>query len=95
MYWLYLLNLYYSKTIPTFTTQKLSMTYTDLTVKMHGKVSVWPKSQIVIPKEVRDLLDIKPGDDLMIISKWDMAIGMIKSDDVQKFLQYVHAEIKQ
>lgn len=70
------------------------MTCFDLTVKMHGKVSVWPKSQIVIPKEVRELLDIKPGDDLMIISKWNMAIGMIKSDDVPKFLQYIHAEMK-
>jgi AbrB family looped-hinge helix DNA binding protein len=71
------------------------MTCTDLTVKMHGKVSVWPKSQVVIPKDVRDLLNIKPGDDLMIISKWDMAIGMIKSDDVQKFLEYVKAEMKE
>lgn len=70
------------------------MTCTDLTVKMHGKVSVWPKSQVVIPKDVRELLDIKPGDDLMIISKWDMAIGLIKSDDIQKFLAYIHAEMK-
>lgn len=60
---------------------------------MHGKVSVWPKSQIVIPKDVRDLLNIKPGDDLMFITKGDIAIGMIKSDDVQKFLQYIHAEL--
>jgi len=71
------------------------MTCSDLTVKMHGKVSVWPKSQIVIPKDVRELLDIKPGDDLMIISKWDIAIGMIKSDDVPKFLKYVHSELEQ
>lgn len=62
---------------------------------MHGKATVWPKSQIVIPKDVRELLDIKPGDDLMIISKWDMAIGMIKSDDVSKFLQYIHSEINE
>ncbi len=66
----------------------------DLTVKMHGKVSVWPKSQIVVPKNVRELLHIKPGDDLMVITKGDIAIGMIKSDDVQKFLQYVHAELE-
>ena len=70
------------------------MTCSDLTVKMHGKVTVWPKSQVVIPKDVRDLLDINPGDDLMIISKWDVAIGMIKSDDVPKFLQYIHSELK-
>jgi len=62
---------------------------------MHGKATVWPKSQIVIPKDVRELLNIKPGDDLMIISKWDMALGMIKSDDVSKFLQYIHSEINE
>ncbi len=70
------------------------MNCSDLTVKMHGKATVWPKSQIVIPKDVRELLNIKPGDDLMIISKGDMAIGMIKSDDVPKFLEYIHSEMK-
>jgi len=62
-------------------------------IKIHGKVTVWPKSQIVIPKEVRTLIGIKPGDDLMIVSKWDMAIAMVKSGDIQKFLQYMHSEI--
>ncbi len=70
------------------------MTCSDLKVKMHGKVTVWPKSQVVIPKHVRDLLNIIPGDDLMIISKGDIAIGMIKSDDVQKFLQYIKSELQ-
>jgi AbrB family looped-hinge helix DNA binding protein len=69
------------------------MKCSDLTVKMHGKVTVWPKSQVVIPKDVRELLHIAPGDDLMIISKWDVAIGMIKSDDVPQFLKYVNSEI--
>lgn len=64
-----------------------------LEMKIHGKVTVWPKSQIVIPKDVRTLIDIKPGDDLMIVSKWNMAIAMVKSDDVQKFLQYMNSEI--
>jgi len=72
----------------------MHMTHADLIVKMHGKVTVWPKSQVVIPKDVRDLLKIIPGDDLMIISKWDIAIGMIKSDDVQKFLLYINSEMK-
>lgn len=63
-------------------------------MKIHGKVTVWPKSQIVIPKDVRTLIGIKPGDDLMIVSKWNMAIAMVKSDDVQKFLQYMNSEIK-
>lgn len=63
-------------------------------MKIHGKVTVWPKSQIVIPKDVRTLIGINPGDDLMIVSKWNMAIAMVKSDDVQKFLQYMNSEIQ-
>lgn len=63
-------------------------------MKIHGKVTVWPKSQIVIPKDVRTIMDIKPGDDLMLITKWDKAIAMVKSDDVQKFLAYINSELK-
>lgn len=65
----------------------------SLEMKIHGKVTVWPKCQIVIPKDVRTLIGINPGDDLMVISKGGIAIGMIKSDDVQKFLQYVNTEL--
>lgn len=62
-------------------------------MKIYGKVTVWPKSQIVIPKEVRTLIGIHPGDDLIIVSKWEMAIAMVKSNDLPKFLQYIHTEM--
>jgi len=63
-------------------------------MKIHGKVTVWPKSQIVIPKDVRTLIGIKPGDDLIVVSKWDMAIAMVKANDLPKFLEYIHSEIE-
>jgi AbrB family looped-hinge helix DNA binding protein len=63
-------------------------------MKIHGKVTVWPKSQIVIPKDVRTLIGINPGDDLIIVSKWDMAIAMVKSNDLPKFLQYLNSELQ-
>ncbi len=65
-----------------------------LEMKIHGKVTIGPKSQIVIPKDVRTLIGINPGDDLIIVSKWDMAIAMVKSNDLPKFLQYMNSEIK-
>ena len=40
-----------------------------LEMKIHGKVTVGPNSQIVIPKDVRTLIGINPGDDLIIVSK--------------------------
>jgi hypothetical protein len=29
----------------------------------------------------------------MVVTKWDMAIGMVKSDDLPKFMQYMQTEI--
>ncbi|MDO4542413.1 MAG: AbrB/MazE/SpoVT family DNA-binding domain-containing protein [Bacillota bacterium] len=33
-----------------------------------GTVKVGPKGQIVIPKEIRDMFDIEPGNSLMILA---------------------------
>lgn len=33
-----------------------------------GPVKVGPKGQIVIPKEVRDIFSIKPGDSLLLLA---------------------------
>ena len=62
-------------------------------MRMFWSVKVGSKWQIVIPKDVRDLLRIDEGDTLMIVTKWDMAIGMVKSDDLSKFMEYMHDEI--
>ena len=39
---------------------------------MHGSVTVGTKGQIVIPKDVRDMLNIEEGDILMVNS-WDLS----------------------
>ena len=36
--------------------------------KYMGPVKVGPKGQIVIPKEVRDMFDINPGDTLVLLA---------------------------
>ena len=43
--------------------------------KFMGSVKVGPKGQIVIPKDVRDMFGIKPGDTLVLLA------------DIQKALQ--------
>lgn len=62
-------------------------------VKMYGSVTVGTKGQVVIPKEVREDLGINPGDTLVVVTKHGKAIGMVKADDMQAFMEYMQKEI--
>lgn len=62
-------------------------------VKMFGSVTVGTKGQVVIPKEVRELLGIESGDTLVVVTKHNKAIGMVKTDDMQAFMEYMQKEM--
>ena len=62
-------------------------------VKMFSTVTVGTKWQVVIPQEVRELLNIKPGDTLMVVTKYDKAVWMVKTDDVAEMMRYMEKEI--
>ena len=70
-------------------------TCTAVDMKIHGNVTIGPKWQIVIPKDVRTLIGVKPWDDMVMITKFGKAIWMIKSDDIQEFLNYMKSEMAQ
>ena len=48
--------------------------------KHAGIVRVGEKGQIVIPKGVRDLFDIKPGDTLLVLADEKQGIVITKDD---------------
>lgn len=62
--------------------------------KMYGSVVVGSKGQIVIPKDVREELGIETGDSLIVVVKHGKAIGMIKSDDLDEFMQFMQREME-
>lgn len=64
----------------------------DLGVKMHGSVTVGTKGQVVIPKDVRDMLGISEGDTLMTMTKYGKFVGFIKAEDMEELIALLKAE---
>lgn len=61
-------------------------------VKMHGSVTVGTKGQIVIPKDVRDMLGITEGDTLMSMTKHGKFVWFIKAEDMGDFIDLLKSE---
>ena len=64
----------------------------DCGVKMHGSVTVGTKWQIVIPKDVRDMLEITEGDTLMTMTKYGKFVWFIKAEDMEEFIALLKSE---
>jgi AbrB family looped-hinge helix DNA binding protein len=52
-----------------------------------GTVKVGEKGQIVIPKEARDLFNIKPGDTLLLLGDESQGIAIVKNDLFRQFAE--------
>lgn len=52
----------------------------DNTERFMSTIKVGPKGQIVIPKEVRDMFGIQPGDGLIIMADAERGIGLLQQD---------------
>ncbi len=62
-------------------------------VQIFGNVVVGAKGQIVIPNEVRKMLDLNPGDSMIVTVKHGKAIWLIKSTDLESFVEMMQVEI--
>ncbi|MDD5567685.1 MAG: AbrB/MazE/SpoVT family DNA-binding domain-containing protein [Candidatus Omnitrophica bacterium] len=64
--------------------------------KFYGKVPVGSKGQIVIPAEARKAMDIKPGDNVIIISgppHYDKIMSLVPENEFNKFLKFFEEHI--
>ena len=50
-----------------------------------GTVKVGEKGQIVIPKEAREIFNIKPGDSLLLLGDEAQGIAIVKNDIFRHF----------
>ena len=57
--------------------------------KFVGISKVGEKGQIVIPKEARDMFDIKPGDSVIVLCDKERGIGLLKADAIENLTDKV------
>lgn len=57
--------------------------------KYMGSVKVGAKGQIVIPKEARELFNIKPGDTLLLLADIERGIAIQRFEVFERFAQEV------
>lgn len=55
--------------------------------QIYGSVTVNAKWQIVLPVETRKKMDIKPWDQLIVVSRDDLFIWLIKASNIWDFLE--------
>ena len=56
---------------------------------LFGVVTVGEKGQIVIPKEVRQMFDIQPGDSLVVLCDKEKGIALIKAEAIESFTSQI------
>ncbi len=61
----------------------------QLDKKYFWSVTVGEKGQIVIPKQARDIFDIKPGDTLIVLADEDRGIAIPKKEDCISFQERI------
>lgn len=63
-----------------------------INLKVVWTTTVWPKWQIVIPKEIRDTLDIKTWDNMVVLMKDWKYVGLVKNDNIWDLMKYITSE---
>lgn len=61
-------------------------------IRLWWVVTVGPKWQIVIPKDIRDEVWIIPGDSVAVLIKDWKFIWIVKNQDVSEIMEYVECE---
>lgn len=61
--------------------------------RIYGSVTINAKGQIVIPKDARKALKLHAGDTLLVTTKGDQILGLMKADTIQEFLKNMQQDL--
>ena len=61
---------------------------------LFGTVTVNDKGQIVIPKKAREVMQISPGDDLVVLADEQSGLALVKADWFEDHLMNILAQAK-
>ncbi len=62
--------------------------------KFAGIAKVGEKGQIVIPKEAREMFDIKPGDSVIVLCDKSKGMAIVKSEILEDTIDKIIPEVK-
>lgn len=62
---------------------------TEKTKHIFGSVKVGERGQIVIPKEAREIFNIKQGDILLVLGDVERGIALVKADAIREFARKI------
>jgi AbrB family looped-hinge helix DNA binding protein len=63
-------------------------------IKLYWTTTIWPKWQLVIPKEIRNILWLNTGDSMTVLLKDNKFIWIVRNDDVNELMEYIENEKK-
>ena len=61
---------------------------------LFGTVTVNDKGQIVIPKKAREVMQISPGDDLVVLADEESGLALVKVEWFEKHIMDLMAKVK-
>ena len=63
--------------------------------KFAWMVKIGEKGQFVIPKEARELFDLKPGDEIIVLGDKDRGLAILPKEKQQHFISHIFKEIEE